>query len=667
MSAPTGGTRPGRRLGALFQNLRFAQRVALMPGLAAVGLLVILGVILFQGYRTERLLTGIQTGYTPALETARDLEDSLAAIQRGLQDAVAARDASLLDEVDTHRAEFLAALKRAASNPTIPVADRESIAKSFDAYYTLARDNSQRMINGATGESLVGALRSMGEQYNAIRTSLEAFTARGRKDMETAFATARSYQRLSVGIIIGLTLGIVLVLAALSFLIIRSLTVPLREVVDAAGRLARGDMSASVEVRSRDEIGNLSLAMQQMLDYLRAMSGAADSIAQGDLRATIEPRSDADAFGQAFRTMTANLRQVLGDLKGSAGQVASTADEISASALQIKRGAESQSGATEETSATMVEMASQLDSVNRSSQALASNVEETSASMQEMATSIEEVAKSSERLLASVEETATTIEEMAASIESIASKVNVVDEASRQAATAATEGGERLSGIIVGIGASGKDVVKIVRIIDEIADQTNLLALNAAIEAARAGDAGRGFAVVADEIKRLAERSIQSTREISSFIESMQKDSDEAVQLSQRVLRHIVDSVNRTTDLVRNVQTATQEQSKGANQILRTASGMQQVTQQLATAAREQAQSARQIMTTTTLMNQMTQQVADATAEQMVGGDQVVKAVDQIAQVAQQFLTATEQLSNATQSLAGEAERLKGLSAVFKL
>src|SRR6185369_10790536 len=225
----------------------------------------------------------------------------------------------------------------------------------------------------------------------------------------------------------------------------------------------------------------------------------------------------------------------------------------------------------------------------------------------------------SERLLSAVGETATTIEEMAASIESIANKVNVVDEVSRQAATAATEGGERLSGVILGIGASGKDIGKIVRFIDEIADQTNLLALNAAIEAARAGDAGRGFAVVADEIKRLAERSIVSTREITTFVESMQKDSDEAVQLSQRVLRQIVDSVNRTTELVRNVQTATQEQSQGANLVLRTTSSMQNVTQQLATAAREQALAARQILSTTTLMNRMTQQVADATAEQMQG------------------------------------------------
>ena len=287
--------------------------------------------------------------------------------------------------------------------------------------------------------------------------------------------------------------------------------------------------------------------------------------------------------------------------------------------------------------------------------------------IQEMGASIEEVARNAEELLTSVEETSATIEEMTASINSIEGKVRVVDEVSRTALDLAAEGGDELSNVIMGIGTSSKDIGKIVRIIEDIADQTNLLALNAAIEAAHAGEAGRGFAVVADEVSKLAERSVNSTREITGFIERMQLDTEQAVDLSPRVLKDIVASVRKTTDLVAEVYSATQEQSSGAQQIVSTALNMQNVTRQLAYAAKEQANGAGDIMRAVEMMNQMTQQVADGSREQKQGGDLVVKAVKRIAQVAQQNLSSAEQLSSATLALANEADRLQKMAEVFRL
>jgi methyl-accepting chemotaxis protein len=277
------------------------------------------------------------------------------------------------------------------------------------------------------------------------------------------------------------------------------------------------------------------------------------------------------------------------------------------------------------------------------------------------------VARSSETLLAHVSDTAATIEEMTASIRSIAGKVQVVDQASNEAAAAASGGGERLSKVVLGVQSSIKDIGKIVQTIGDFADQTSLLALNAAIEAARAGDAGRGFAVVADEIKRLAERSMNSAREISAFIETVQGDTGEAVLLSQRLLQQIVDAVNRSTELVRDVSIAVREQSAGAAQIVKTTSTMQQVTQQLAVAAREQADGTRQILGAVDVMNRMTQQVADATTDQMQGGNEIVKSVERIAALAQQYLGAAGQMSDATRGLALQAERLRLTSAVFQV
>ncbi len=193
----------------------------------------------------------------------------------------------------------------------------------------------------------------------------------------------------------------------------------------------------------------------------------------------------------------------------------------------------------------------------------------------------------------------------------------------------------------------------------------------------------------------MAERSKNSAREIATFVEAVQKDTNQAVGLTQGVLRQIVDAVTKTMGLVGEVYTAAQAQDSGVAKVLRISLNMQQASQELAHAAKEQSKGAREIMKAVEAMNEMTrqvahaakeqsngageimkaveamtrstQQVAHATAEQREGSDKVVRAVEQIAQVAQQNLLAAEQLSEVVLHLTGEAERLKKLTEVFQV
>ena len=458
--------------------------------------------------------------------------------------------------------------------------------------------------------------------------------------------------------------------AAVVFLAFRVSSVvskPLLQLAGIAEGVARGELADVPQEAGRDEISRLYRAMRAMVAYLREMVEAADRLADGDLRATPSLRSDTDAFGRAFVRMVTTLRDLLSRLRDASQQVAISAEEISASASSIQRGAESQAASSDETSSTLVEMAAQISAVAQNTQALAANVEETAASMQEMGMLVQTTARNSEVLLGAVDETTRTLEEIHAAIQTVDDRVRAVDEVSRGAVSEANDGGGLLQGRIRSIGEKSQGVGKIVKVIEAIADQTNLLALNAAIEAARAGDAGRGFAVVADEVKKLAERSARATEEIAGVIEAMQKDVQSAVDMTAGVLGGILGSVQKASGMVAEVHRLTQDQSSGAVRVLGVAERISDVSRQVSTAAQEQAASSQQVLKAVTAMNSMTQQVADATVEQKKGGDMVVRAMETIASVARANLSAVEELTRASADLAREAESLRQQLETFRV
>jgi hypothetical protein len=136
-----------------------------------------------------------------------------------------------------------------------------------------------------------------------------------------------------------------------------------------------------------------------------------------------------------------------------------------------------------------------------------------------------------------------------------------------------------------------KQIASRISVVEEIAYQTNLLALNAAIEAARAGDHGKGFAVVASQVRKLAEGSQSTAKEISSVASSSVKIAEQSGQL----LHALVPSIDTTSHLVRDVATTSSEQSSGVGQINKAMLGLNDVTQQNAAAAEELSSTAEEM------------------------------------------------------------------------
>ncbi|MYM39478.1 methyl-accepting chemotaxis protein [Duganella qianjiadongensis] len=206
-----------------------------------------------------------------------------------------------------------------------------------------------------------------------------------------------------------------------------------------------------------------------------------------------------------------------------------------------------------------------------------------------------------ERQASSLEETASSMEELTSTVNHNGTHARHANQLAQAAAEVAQRGGGVVAQVVDTMGAidaSSRKIADIIGVIDSIAFQTNILALNAAVEAARAGEQGRGFAVVATEVRELAQRSAAAAREIKDLISnSVQQVGVGSALVSEAgsTMREIVDSVQRVTDIMRDITAAGAEQEMGIGQINQAIGEMDGVTQQNA-ALVEQAAAAAQAL-----------------------------------------------------------------------
>lgn len=250
-------------------------------------------------------------------------------------------------------------------------------------------------------------------------------------------------------------------------------------------------------------------------------------------------------------------------------------------------------------------------------QELASASAQLSAATQETSASIQEVASTSNQFAVTVEQVGDNSLAMSQSMQGIATKAidgeKVLDDAVAKT-TEVRNGIMELAESVEGLGQRSREIGSIVELISDIAEQTNLLALNAAIEAARAGEHGRGFAVVADEVRKLAEQSAQAARNITSLIQLIQMEADNAVRgiaasatkadvnanvvsQSGQVLKEILDSIEFTSKEVHQVSAGMQTMRLGS--------------EQLAAATEEQSATMEQVASLANSLNQMSGALQD--------------------------------------------------------
>ncbi|EFL87255.1 hypothetical protein HMPREF0326_01030 [Desulfovibrio sp. 3_1_syn3] len=386
-------------------------------------------------------------------------------------------------------------------------------------------------------EQVLGVMGKIAEQTSHLQRTVVA------KVSQAATASVKlTFGVCAVVLLLGLLIGILLT---------RAITSPMAKTLGFAQSVAAGELNKRLHLEQRDEFGQLSTALDSMVDSLNEKIEEANTesakaqVKSDEATAAMEK---AEAAGKEAKAKTEAMLTAADRLEEVASVVSSASTQLSAQIEQSDRGA------------------------GESSQRLG----EAATAMNEMNATVQEVSKNA----GSASSASTETKERASTGSHIVEQaVQGIEQVHQMSLVLKDDMGQ--------LNEHAQDITRIMNVISDIADQTNLLALNAAIEAARAGEAGRGFAVVADEVRKLAEKTMASTNDVGNAIKAIQESTaksmtgvdqaveriaqvDELASRSGRALREIVNTAEVTADQVNAIATASEEQSAASEEINQT-------------------------------------------------------------------------------------------------
>jgi methyl-accepting chemotaxis protein len=352
--------------------------------------------------------------------------------------------------------------------------------------------------------------------------------------VEELYAPARFTRNVIIAI------GVIsfILASAIFYFFARSITLPLTNVVEAAQKIAGGDLAVEVTSTERqDEIGTLARAFTLMIQSLKEKAQVAEKIAASDLTIKVTPLSDADTVGNTFATMVEKLRSQIQQIIEGINVLASAGSEIMASVSQLTSGAAETATAVSETTTTVEE------------------VKQTAEVTSQKAKHVSELGQK-------------TVEISRTGLKSIEDTVNGMNRIRKQM--------ESIADMVVRLSEQSQAIGEIIATVNDIAEESNLLAVNASIEAAKAGEQGKGFAVVAQEIRGLAAQSKQATTQVRNILFDVQKAIGSAVMATEQGSKAVEEGVKLSTQAGEAIDILSESVTEATNAAIQIAASSQQ-------------------------------------------------------------------------------------------
>lgn len=460
----------------------------------------------------------------------------------------------------------------------------------------------------------------------------------------------------------------------ISYMAAKQISDPISVIVQNSKEMADGNLSISVSVKHRDEIGNLADAFNEMAKRLRGLI----SHVRENIIAVNE-------VSQKLHQISSGVSAEIQKQKMAVEETASSIMQMGAAIQGMDKNVELLSSSARNTSSSILEMDSSIGEIVVNMDTLSSSIDFTAVSITELVANIKEIANTLEALHRITVETASSLHELNASVKEVeknAQKSCTLSEKTNQDAGMGMQSVNetinamheiktifiKLQENILHLAERSESIDKIVNVISKITEQTNLLSLNAAIIAAQAGEHGRGFAVVAEEIKNLAESTASSTHEIAALIGNVKDEVSNAVDamkygaekvqkgvtLSEdagKILNVISESSKASTGMADEIVKATKEQAISVQMVDISMSKIEEMVQQFNHAINEQKKASDGIEKAVEDMRLLGQRVKNSTNEQSKGSKLITNAVEQIMAMINHILQAIHEQSNASKQI----------------